>query len=274
MIYINIDAKNKKNILITGSGSGLGKEAAIALAKRGHKVYATTHYEEEAIKLNKEAIDLNVDLKAFKLDITMEKDRNSILNYNINVYIANAAIGDSGSICEININRIKNVFETNVFSSIELLQLVMSKMIDNNVNGKIIFISSLVGRISMPFLSPYCASKFALEAFLSSLKLELKLIPYCNIQLGIIEPGAYATGFNKENNDKKYIWMEEKSYFKKIINKLKIYETKFWNFIEVKPYNSIISKYIKVVEKDKINFRYSAPKFQSFLIQLGRILGI
>ena len=86
-------------------------------------------------------------------------------------------------------------------------------MIENK-RGRVIFLSSLAGRISIPFLGPYCASKFAIEGFASSLRKEMKKLDDVNIQIGIIEPGAYATGFNKENNEKKYEWMYKDSYFK------------------------------------------------------------
>lgn len=262
-----------KKVLITGSGSGLGKEAAISLAKRGHKVYATTHYEEEAKFLNDYAKENNLNLVSFKLDILLEEDRNKVLDYDIDAYIANAAIGDSGSVAEIKIDRIKNVFETNVFASIELAQLVIQNMVKNNINGRLIFLSSLSGRITVPFLSPYCATKFALEAFISSLRFEMKLLSPIEIQVGIIEPGAYATGFNKINYEKKYNWMKNESYFKNMHKKLKKYEDKFWEISETKTFNSITRKYIRAVEDKKVKFRYTAPLGQTIITQLARIIG-
>lgn len=265
---------NKKAILITGAGSGLGKEAAIELAKRGHKVIATTHYENESITLNEIAEKQKINLTSFKLDILEEQDRLEVLKYDIDVFIANAAIGDSGSVSEVFVSRIEKVFNTNVFSNIKLAQIVLSQMIKNNKTGRIIFLSSLAGRIPMPFLSPYCASKAAIEVFATCLRNELKLLKNVNIEIGIIEPGAYATGFNKENNEKKYKWMKQNSYFIKIVDKIQYYEEKIWNLIEVKQYTSIIKRYIKVVEIKKLKHRYSAPVIQTFVVQLGRIFGM
>ena len=252
-------------------GSGLGKEAAIALAKRGHKIYATVHYEEEIEKIANYAKENKLDIEVFKLDILLEEDRNLVLNYDIDTFISNAAIGDSGSVAEIRIDRIKNVFETNVFSNIQITQLVLKKMIEKNIDGKLIFLSSLSGRVSLPFLSPYCASKFALEAFIESLKYELKILPNVNIQVCLIEPGAYATGFNKINYEKKYAWMNSKSYFKENYKKLKKNEDKIWETIELKNYDSIIDKYIKAVEDEKLKFRYTAPKGQALATQISRV---
>lgn len=264
---------NKRRIVITGAGSGLGKEAAITLAKRGHIVIATTQYEIQAKKLNILAQDYNINLKAFKLDIRLEEDRNKLNDLEFDTLINNAAIGDSGSICDIRVDRIENVFETNVFSNIKITQIALRKMIDNK-KGRIIFISSLAGRVSLPFLGPYCSSKFAIEGFVYSLKKELKKLDAVNIDVCIIEPGAYATGFNKENNDKKYEWMSTDSYFKYKWKDIKEKETKYWNFIECKDFNSIVKKYIQAVESKHLKYRYTAPKLQAFIIQLQRIFGV
>lgn len=266
---------NKKTIFITGAGSGLGKEAAIALAKRGHKVIATVHYDNQIDELMSHVNKNNLDMKVYKLDILLEEDRNTILRYtNIDVLICNAAIGDSGSISEIDVNKLRNVFETNVFANISLVQLALKNMIEIQKEGKIIFLSSLVGRITMPWLSPYCATKFAIEAYAISLRKEVKLLEDANIQIGIVEPGAYATGFNKENNMKKYSFMKEKSYFKNYLASIEKKEYITWNFLEQKPYTSIVCQYIKAVEDKHLKTRYVAPKWQGFFVQLGRIFGM
>lgn len=265
---------NKKNILITGAGSGLGKQAALELAKRGHKVYATVHYENQIEDIEKIKIENNLDIECFKLDILLQEDRELIKDYDIDVLICNAAIGDSGSICEVSVDRIENVMETNIFSSIKLLQIVIRRMIEVKHQGRIIVMSSLVGRIPMAFLGPYCMSKFAIEGYASCLRKEMKQLPNAKIDVCMIEPGAYATGFNKENNEKKYTWMEENSYFRDILPQLKIKQEKMWNLLEVKPYDSIVKQYIKAVEAKHLRARYTAPKLQSFFIQIGRILGM
>ena len=208
----------KRSIIITGAGSGLGKMAAITLAKRGHTVYATTQYENQVKDLKDIANENNLNIISFKLDILLEEDRLKLNEIEFDTLINNAAIGDSGSISEVNVDRIETVFNTNVFSNIKLTQIAIKKFIHQGF-GKIIFLSSLAGRISIPFLGPYCSSKFAIEGFVTCLRAEMKKIPYSNIQIGIIEPGAYATGFNKENNEKKYTWMKRGSYFKYILEK-------------------------------------------------------
>lgn len=263
-----------KKVLITGAGSGLGKEAAICLARHGHKVYATVQYENQIKALEEIKIKLDLDIECFKLDILLDEDIEKIKNYDIDVLICNASIGDSGSISEVSIDRIKKVMETNVFSSIKLIQIVINRMINVKRNGRIIIVSSLIGRIPMAFLGPYCISKFAVEAYATCLYKEMKQLPNANIEVCMIEPGAYATGFNKDNCEKKYSWMNETSYFKDILPTLKKKQEIIWDLIEKKNYNSVIKQYIKTVETKHLKLRYTTPKLQAFFIQLGRILGM
>lgn len=265
---------DKKTVLITGSGSGLGKEAVVAIAKRGHRVIATVQYANQIQPLEQIAKEQKLELEVLQLDILKKEDRELVEKYDIDVLIANAAIGDSGSVAEVSIDRIRRVFETNIFANIELVQIVIKQMVERKKIGRVIFLASLAGRIPMPFLSPYCASKAAIEVFATCLRQEMKICPKAKIEVAIIEPGAYATGFNKENNEKKYKWMKKNSYFLSMLEKIKKYEEKIWNFIEMKPYQSIIKRYIKVVETRKLKARYSAPVIQTFFVQLGRILGM
>lgn len=263
-----------KKVLITGAGSGLGKEAAIALAQRGHTVYATVHYDEEVEILNNYAKQSRLNIIVFKLDILLEEDRKKVLELDFDTFISNAAIGDSGSVIEVSMDRIKNCFETNLFATIELAQIVMKKNIEKKTNCRLIFISSLWGRVSVPFLAPYCGTKFALEAFVESLHSELPQLPNNTLEVCLIEPGLYATGFNKINTEKKYEWMDDNSYFKPNFEKIKENDTEVLELFELKTYDTIVNKYIKAVETKKLKFRYTAPITQATMYQIARIFGV
>lgn len=84
-----------KSILITGAGTGIGKDTATALLARGHKVYATTHHVAEVAPLQEV---LGGDAIVFKLDITDPDDRAKIAALDLDVLINNAAQGESGSL--------------------------------------------------------------------------------------------------------------------------------------------------------------------------------
>jgi short-subunit dehydrogenase len=261
----------KKTILITGASSGFGKDAALALAQRGHKVIASTHKERSVEELKDFFKQKNINVQVFKLDITLAEDRQKVLNYDLDVLINNAGTGQSGSLAEIPLEKIRADFETNVFSSIAISQLALKKMIEKD-NGTIIFVSSLAGRITMPFLGSYAMTKFALSAGAEAMRAELHRISK-NIHVSLIEPGAYHTGFNQENIAKKYTWMNEGSYFYKMITELKKEETRYFKLTELKSNKSIVKKFIQAAEAKHPRLRYSAPWWQYLGVQVLRIFG-
>ena len=261
----------RKTVLITGAGTGIGKGAAIALAKRGHDVIATTETDLQADELRKDPAVSELNLEIFKLDITLEQDRNRIASYNLDVLINNAAIGESGSLSEIDIDKVRNNFEVNVFSTFELTQIALKKMMSNR-KGTVVFVSSLAGRITMPFLAPYTMTKFALSSGAETLRGELHRSKR-NVHVCVVEPGGYHTGFNQRNIAKKYTWMNEQSYFSDSIDKLKKEETRVFKFTEAKSIESIVRKIVKATESRRPRLRYSAPWWQAFGVQVLRMLG-
>ena len=99
-----------KTILITGAGSGIGLDAAWALAARGHRVIATTVDEPQAAAVRAQAQAQawrGPALQVFKLDITSAADRQQILPLELDVLINNAGIGESGSLAEVDVDRIR-----------------------------------------------------------------------------------------------------------------------------------------------------------------------
>jgi len=263
-------SKTLKTILITGAASGFGRDTAIALAKRGHRVIATTHREESVIDLRNKYD--NLFLTVFKLDITLEEDRNKILEFDLDVLINNAAIGESGSLAEIPLEKIRANFETNVFSTLAISQLALKNML-NKQSGTVVFISSLAGRIPMPFLGPYSMTKYALSAAVTMLRSELKKITN-TVHVTLVEPGAYHTGFNQKNIAKKYEWMDESSFFYAKIESLKNEENKQFKLTEVKTTTSIVKKIITAAEATKPRLRYIAPWWQGLGVRILRIFGV
>lgn len=261
----------KKTILITGAGTGIGKDTALALAKRGHKVIATTETEEQSLALQKETASLNLEIMVYKLDITNETDRKKIENHDLDVLINNAGIGESGSLAEIDMNKVRHNFEVNVFSSFEITQLALKKMFIKK-QGTIVFLSSLAGRITMPFLGPYCMTKFAISSGAEALRSEIHRV-HKNIHVSLIEPGGYHTGFNQKNIAKKFTWMNEHSVFYKILDQIKTSEEKQFKLIEATSTSSIVKKIVKAAEAKNPQLRYSAPWWQAFGAQILRMFG-
>lgn len=183
----------------------------------------------------------------------------------IDVLINNAAIGDSGPLADI--DRIKSTFETNLFATLKLTQLVIKKLIYKG-KGKVLFIGSIAGLIPMPFLAPYNMTKFALEGLVYALRNELKTL---GINVIMINPGGYYTGFNQKNMMKKYEWMNLDSYTMEYLDIIRKEEKKLES-IELKNTKSIAKKIVKAVQSEKPKKRYSAPFMQWLIVPIVRLL--
>jgi short-subunit dehydrogenase len=262
----------KKNILITGAGSGIGLDTAWALAARGHHVMATTFDEPQAASLRAQAASRGAALQVFKLDITSAADRQQIETLELDVLINNAGVGESGSLAEVDMDRVRQVFEVNLFATLALTQLALRRMIARQ-RGTVLFVSSIAGRVPMPFLMPYAMSKFALSAAGAGLRAELKQLR-CNVHVALIEPGAIHTGFNQAMTERKYTWMGPQSYFAGQADRMKAEEARTFAFLEAKSTRSIVAQMVKAAEAGKPRLRYVAPWVQGFGVRLARIFGV
>ena len=262
----------KKTILITGAGSGIGLDTAWALAARGHHVIATTFDEAQAEALRASAVSRGVALQVFKLDITLPDDREQVLALELDVLINNAGIGESGSLAEVALDRVRQVFEVNLFATLALTQLALRNMIARR-RGTVLFVSSIAGRVPMPFLMPYSMTKFALSAAGAGLRAELRQLR-CNVHVALIEPGAIHTGFNQAMTDRKYTWMGTQSYFAGQVERMKAEEARTFGLLEARSTRSIVAQIVKASEAARPRLRYVAPWIQGFGVRLARIWGI
>lgn len=254
---------DEMNVLITGAASGIGFNTGVKLSKLGYEVILTTETNKQ-LKVLREKIDSSLKIKTFKLDVKDENDRRKLENIDVDILISNAAIGIGGSILESKIKDIKNIYEVNVFSNIEIIKIVLKKMLYKN-SGKIIIISSMIANIPLPFLGIYASTKSSISMLSQCLKKEIKLINK-NIDISIIEPGIYKTGFNKVMLDYKYD--DNESKFNGISNSLMNIENKILKFAGSKNIDSISNKIVKVVNKENTKSIYRAPFLQNILIKL------
>jgi NAD(P)-dependent dehydrogenase (short-subunit alcohol dehydrogenase family) len=177
-----------KTVLITGAGSGFGRGAAIELAERGHKVIAGVLNDQQAAELAAAAPRLTV----VKIDITKAEDIAKIDRWNLDVFIANAAIGQTGPLSLIPLERLRAVFEVNVFGTFAITQRVAQAMRKKRA-GRIIVVSSIGGVRAGVGSGPYTMTKHAIQAFGTALRAELKMF---GVDVCLINPGPYGTGFN------------------------------------------------------------------------------
>ncbi|WP_246939385.1 oxidoreductase [Bacillus pinisoli] len=183
-------------VVVTGSSSGFGLHTCLAFAKAGYRVVATMRNTDRGEELIQQAALLNVgdSIHVYPLDVTSEQSIQSWKGYmeqigRIDILVNNAGYAGAGFVEEIPINEYRKQFETNVFGVISVTQAILPMMREQKL-GKIINISSISGRIAFPGLSPYIASKHALEGWSESLRLEVK--PF-GLDVILIEPGSYQT---------------------------------------------------------------------------------
>jgi NAD(P)-dependent dehydrogenase (short-subunit alcohol dehydrogenase family) len=197
-----------KKILITGTGSGLGRGTAIGLARSGHQVIATTQIWPQVTELRQHVDELGLSdrIVVDKLDVLDMRDIETAMSWDFDTFVSNAAIGDSGPTAEIPVELVRRTFETNVFSNLELTQHVIRKFVDAGTRGRIVLVTSFGGLATAYGLGPYCASKHALEALASTLRDELAPT---GITVQTINPGPYDTGFNDRMADSTYKWQDD-----------------------------------------------------------------
>ena len=182
----------QKTILITGCSSGIGHDAAITLATRGHRVIASCRKQADVEKL------IALGLEAVLMDVanphsiaTAFSDVLIKTGGCLDVLINNAGYGQAGALEDVPYEALCEQFATNVFGLMELTRHAIPIMRQQK-QGRIINISSLLGIISMPFRGAYNASKYAVEGLSDTLRLELKP---SGIHVITIEPGPIASQF-------------------------------------------------------------------------------
>lgn len=247
-----------KKILITGASSGIIASVINKIKQNNNYYIYVTVRTEQQLKLVTERYENYKNIECFKLDITNNKDIEKVKNLDIDILINNAAIGEGGSVACINMDRLINNFNVNVFGTIKLTQVVLSNMIIKG-SGKIINISSLAGVMPISFLGVYSATKASIIKLSIALKNELKLINK-NIKVVLIEPGFYHTGFNQIMIDNKY--KDCFIYFNKYKNIIKKRENLMLKLLEKNHFNSITDKIIKAIKVNNPKFIYRAPILQ------------
>lgn len=183
-----------QTILITGCSSGIGYTCAHGLKKLGYDVFATCRKEEDVDRLKKEG------LNAFRLDLCDSQSLHvalawmlSLTNGRIDVLFNNAAYGQPGAVEDLRREVLREQFETNVFGTLELSNLVLPYMRAQK-SGRIVFNSSILGFAAMSYRGAYNASKFAIEGFADTMRLELK---GSGVEVVLIEPGPIRSAFRK-----------------------------------------------------------------------------
>lgn len=182
---------NKHKVLITGASNGIGRTAAEVLVKKGFEVTGTSRNPDDLKE------DKKVDGVIYKpLDLQKENSIDNLLDGldRVDVLVNNAGASQIGPIEEISIEKIRNLFELNFFGHVHLIQGILPKMRKQGY-GTIINITSISGRIPVPFTCTYSASKAAMEKFSVGLRSEVKKF---GINIVTLIPSYIKTGILQE----------------------------------------------------------------------------
>ncbi|PCJ32730.1 MAG: short-chain dehydrogenase [Gammaproteobacteria bacterium] len=180
------------NILITGCSTGIGYSAATLLHQQGYNVVATVRNKTDQTTLS--ALGITTIL----LDLTDSESIRIAYEFTIKHFgnqidalFNNAAYGQPGAVEDLSRNVLRQQFETNVFGTQELTNLIIAQMRKQG-SGRIIYNSSVLGIVSMAYRGAYNASKYAIESLADTLRQELH---GSNIHISLIEPGPIISHF-------------------------------------------------------------------------------
>jgi NAD(P)-dependent dehydrogenase (short-subunit alcohol dehydrogenase family) len=172
-------------VLVTGCSSGIGRATAERLARRGWPVYASARRPETIADLG------DAGCKVLALDVTDEGSmRAAVADIEaaegaVGALVNNAGYGLGGPVEDVPLDEWRRQFETNLFGMVRLTQLVLPGMRRQGW-GRIVNVSSMGGRLTLPGGAPYHASKHAVEAMSDALRYEVKSF---GVRVAVIEPG-------------------------------------------------------------------------------------
>jgi len=191
---------SEKNVLITGAGGAIGKSIAIEMAKQGARIFFTEIDKTKCESLEKELHKYHAMSHGFLSDITSTQDINGLLaslskeQIFIDILVNNVGMDIDTSIKKLDLNVWRRLYNINVFGPLDLTQHISQMMIDHQINGSIIFITSIHQWI-VRRSAGYSSSKAALGMIIKELALELALYK--------IRVNGIAPGYVKEDRDGK-----------------------------------------------------------------------
>ncbi|HYM39344.1 MAG TPA: SDR family oxidoreductase [Thermoplasmata archaeon] len=207
--------------LVTGASSGIGRATALLLARSGYRVFATVRSDAGERSLAAGIGTLPVEI--LRLDLADEAGVSQVARTvtqragRIDLLVNNAGYAKLGAVEDLPRAALRHQFEVNVFGAIQLCREVLPKMRAQG-SGRIVNVSSLAGKVSVPLTGAYCASKFALEAFSDALRAEVKP---AGIRVILVEPGPVATNFNRLARDESRAVLESPSVFRAAYERLR-----------------------------------------------------
>ena len=262
----------KKVAIVTGSSSGIGFQTALMLARNGYSTYASMRNIDKSKTITEIAKKERLPLQVIQLDVnddvTVKNAINKIVKdgKRIDVLVNNAGYGLFGALEELSIEEIKAQFETNFFGVIRVTQAVLPTMRNQNGGGTIVNISSVGGLVSVPILSAYNSTKFALEGLSESLSHELG--PF-GIRVIIIEPGFIKTNIMNSSVLAKRASAENSPYYS-FTKKIESYFKSMMDNPESSNPEEVAKVILHAVTSDNPQLRFTVGNDASAIVQAKR----
>jgi NAD(P)-dependent dehydrogenase (short-subunit alcohol dehydrogenase family) len=190
----SMENKIQKVAIVTGASSGIGEATAIHLASLGYRVFGTSRKGDNG--------KTKGQFELLPLDVTNDESVESLVKTvmaktgRIDVLVNNAGIGVAGGAEESSLEQVHSIFDTNVYGMIRMIKATLPHM-RNQKEGRIINVSSIVGKIPAPFMAVYSSTKHAVEGYSESLDHEIRQFGIRSI---LIEPAYTKTQFDQSSS--------------------------------------------------------------------------
>ena len=242
-------------VLVTGCSSGIGYCVAKGLKERGYNVYATARKQEDVERLTKEGLKcLYLDYADSESVQDLANELMLLIGCELYAVFHNGAYGQAGAVEDLSRETMEKQFAANVFGWMELNNRLIVMMRQNN-RGRIIFNSSVLGLVSLPYRGAYNASKYAIEGFADTLRMELH---DTGIEISLIEPGPIESKFRENSliKLKENINIESsahRDHYKKTVKRL---EKEGSAVPFTLPADAVLKKVIHALESPRPKARY------------------
>jgi NAD(P)-dependent dehydrogenase (short-subunit alcohol dehydrogenase family) len=179
-----------RGVVISGASTGIGAATALVLAEKGYVVFAGVRSDDDARRL----AAVSPGVRPVMLDVTqadsVTRAAEIVRGSGIELHgvVSNAGIAVGGPLEHVSMDDMRQQFEVNVFGALALAQAFIPLF--SASGGRIVFVGSISGRLAMPYVGPYSASKFALRGLVDALRVELAP---AEIRVSLIEPGSVKT---------------------------------------------------------------------------------
>lgn len=240
------------NVLVTGGASGIGRAAAKILEEKGHEVTVFDISAEELREMENNGFDVYIG------DVRNEEDVENVLERaDPDVLINSAGFYELGAVRDMDPETAEKIIDTNFHGTLNFMRKAAPILEENN--GRLVNISSVAGRISIPFYGVYCGSKHAVEAATEAFNYEE------DFEVVLVEPGPVKTGFNERARDALEKYLPESKF-----------SGRYGQFIGQDTEGIKTEKAAEVVVKaattSRPHFRYRTSKKFNLILGLHKVL--